>query len=139
MKSLKQWLESLNQNKIDLGLDRVKAVLLQPPFNALTARIITVAGTNGKGSTATALGALLQSQQQQVGVFTSPHLFHYNERIQINGRMAEDKEVVAAFEAIEAIRADISLSYFEFSLFFPFEHPSQNQVLLDSMRCQPVL
>ena len=116
MKSLKQWLESLNQNKIDLGLDRVKAVLLQPPFNALTARIITVAGTNGKGSTATALGALLQSQQQQVGVFTSPHLFHYNERIQINGRMAEDTEVVAAFEAIEAIRADISLSYFEFSL-----------------------
>ncbi|KAA3650817.1 MAG: bifunctional folylpolyglutamate synthase/dihydrofolate synthase [Proteobacteria bacterium] len=116
VKTLDQWLESLNQNKIDLGLDRVKQVLSRPPFNQMTASIVTVGGTNGKGSTVTALGALLQSNRHHVGVFTSPHLFSYNERIQINGLTAQDSEIVAAFEAIEIIREDIPLSYFEFSL-----------------------
>jgi len=116
VKSLNQWLDSLNQNKIDLGLDRVKAVLARPPFNIINARIITVGGTNGKGSTVTALSSLLQAAGQRVGAFTSPHIFCYNERIQINGQTAKDSEIVAAFETIELIRQDIPLSYFEFSL-----------------------
>lgn len=115
-KSLNQWLDSLNQNKIDLGLDRIKAVLARPPFNTINARIVTVGGTNGKGSTVTALSSLLQAAGQQVGTFTSPHIFRYNERIQINGETAKDREIVAAFEAIESIRKDIPLSYFEFSV-----------------------
>ncbi|MCX7546051.1 bifunctional folylpolyglutamate synthase/dihydrofolate synthase [Marinicella gelatinilytica] len=133
-KSLDQWLASLNQHKIDLGLDRVKTVLSRSPFNEITTPIITVGGTNGKGSTVTALGTLIETNQQRVGVFTSPHLFNYNERIQINGRPAQDNEIVAAFEAIEVIRADTPLSYFEFSLLaalWIFHHHSVDYMVLE--------
>lgn len=116
MKTLDQWLASFNEHKIDLGLDRVKAVLARPPFANLKARIVTVGGTNGKGSTVTAVASLLQAAGQRVGVFTSPHIFRYNERIQVNGYNPSDDTIAAAFSAIDAIRDDIPLSYFEYSL-----------------------
>jgi dihydrofolate synthase/folylpolyglutamate synthase len=79
-----------------------------------TATIITVAGTNGKGSTVAMMEALLCEQGVSCGAFTSPHLIKYNERIRVNGLEVEDSLIVRAFEAIEAARGEISLTYFEF-------------------------
>ena len=107
-------LESLHPTEIELGLERVSAVaenlqLLQPG-----ARVITVAGTNGKGSTVAVLDVLARDAGLRTGVFTSPHLLRYNERIRIDGQLASDAEIVSAFSAIDAARDGISLTYFEF-------------------------
>ena len=82
-KTLDDWLNSLNQDKIDLGLARVKQVYQN--LNLRKVQTITVAGTNGKGSTVAMLTALLKHQGLKVGAFTSPHIFIFNERIAING------------------------------------------------------
>ncbi len=116
VKTLNQWLDSLNQYKIDLGLSRITQVLSRAPFSDIKQPIITVAGTNGKGSTVTATTTLLRQKNLRVGSFTSPHIFRYNERIQINGQPATDSEIVLAFEAINQARGDIELSYFEYAL-----------------------
>jgi dihydrofolate synthase/folylpolyglutamate synthase len=115
--SLDQWLdwqESLHSRPIDLGLTRVKTVaerlnLLPPPFP-----IISVAGTNGKGSSVILLDAILSAANYRIGRYTSPHLLRYNERICIGGVSATDAEICHAFELIEQVRDDISLTYFEF-------------------------
>lgn len=105
-------LETLSPNEIDLGLERVAAVLgrmaLEPP-----ARVILVGGTNGKGSSVEMLRALL-TRDNVVGTYTSPHVLRYNERIAVNGLLATDEEIVAAFERVEAARDDARLTYFEF-------------------------
>jgi dihydrofolate synthase/folylpolyglutamate synthase len=119
LRSLEDWLQvqqSLHSTGIDLTLDRVREVahrlqLLQPQHRSLT-----VAGTNGKGSTVEYLTALLRESGHRVGTFTSPHLLRYNERIRIDGIEASDAELVTAFEQIEAARADITLTFFEFNL-----------------------
>lgn len=116
MKTLDQWLDSLNQNKIDFGLERIRKVLARKPFSEMDVPTITVGGTNGKGSTVSAVSQLLQSAGYTVGEFTSPHIFHYNERIKINGQAQSDQLIVSAFETINQIRREIELSYFEFSL-----------------------
>ncbi|NCU95120.1 MAG: bifunctional folylpolyglutamate synthase/dihydrofolate synthase, partial [Betaproteobacteria bacterium] len=85
------------------------AMGLQPDFP-----VITVAGTNGKGSTCALLGAMLRAAGFRVGNYYSPHLLRYNERVRIDGEMASDADLVAAFAAIEAARGDESLTYFEF-------------------------
>ncbi|PIE01381.1 MAG: bifunctional tetrahydrofolate synthase/dihydrofolate synthase [Thiothrix nivea] len=116
-KNLAQWLswqESLHTSTIDLGLDRIRQVakrmnLLQPDFP-----LITVAGTNGKGSTVALLDSILQAAGYQVGTYTSPHILRYNERITLNGCPADDESICAAFAAIDKARGDISLTYFEF-------------------------
>ncbi|MEZ5536581.1 MAG: bifunctional tetrahydrofolate synthase/dihydrofolate synthase [Thiolinea sp.] len=116
-KNLQQWLswqESLHFSAIDLGLDRIRRVaermnLLQPDFP-----VITVAGTNGKGSTVAMLNSVLLAAGYRAGTYTSPHILRYNERITINGNEADDESICAAFEAIDAARGDISLTYFEF-------------------------
>ncbi|MGB9151212.1 MAG: bifunctional tetrahydrofolate synthase/dihydrofolate synthase [Burkholderiales bacterium] len=114
--TLSEWLaylESLHPKTIELGLGRfnqVKARLnLTPAFP-----IITVAGTNGKGSTCAYLEAILSRAGYRVGCYTSPHLLNYNERVRINGSVADDRALCDAFAQIEAARADISLTYFEF-------------------------
>ena len=105
-------LETLSPNEIDLGLERVAAVLgrmaLEPP-----ARVILVGGTNGKGSSVEMLRALL-TRDNVVGTYTSPHVVRYNARIAVNGLLATDEEIVAAFERVEAARDDARLTYFEF-------------------------
>ena len=110
MKTLDQWLAGFNENKIDLGLSRVQTVLSRPPFHQINAKIITVGGTNGKGSTVTAVSALLNAAGYRVGTFTSPHIFRYNERIQIDGQAQSDAAIVAAFAAIDEIREAVPLS-----------------------------
>ncbi|MDO9009221.1 MAG: bifunctional tetrahydrofolate synthase/dihydrofolate synthase [Thiobacillus sp.] len=114
--SLADWLarlEQLHPSAIELGLDRVsriKAALgLAPTFP-----LILVGGTNGKGSTCAYLEAILGAAGYKTGLYTSPHLLRYNERVRIAGKEASDAELVAAFERIDAARADTSLTYFEF-------------------------
>jgi len=118
-RSLDDWLQlqqSVHSTGIDLTLERVREVaqrlhLLQPQHRSLT-----VAGTNGKGSTVEHLTALLRESGRRVGTFTSPHLLRYNERIRIDAVEASDAELVSAFEHIDAARADITLTFFEFNL-----------------------
>src|ERR1043165_6169941 len=90
--------------------------LRQPPFAA-----ITVAGTNGKGSTVAMLETCLREGGYRVGAYTSPHLHRYNERVLINGREATDEELVAAFERVDAARGDVPLTYFEYGTLAAFE------------------
>lgn len=115
--SLSDWLlrlEGMHPKAIDMGLDRVAAVakLLGLTFGC---PVITVGGTNGKGSTCAMLESILLQGGYRVGLYTSPHLIHFNERARINGEIASDDALCAAFEKVEAARRDISLTYFEFS------------------------
>jgi len=108
------WQETLHPQKIDLGLARVAAVadrmgLLQPDH-----AVITVAGTNGKGSSVALLAAILGAAGYRTGSYTSPHLLRYNERISIAGQHASDAELCHAFECVDHARGQETLSYFEF-------------------------
>lgn len=106
------YIEALHPKSIAMGLDRVQAVAdklqLIPSFP-----IITVAGTNGKGSTCEILSQIYSEAGYQVGCYTSPHLIRYNERVQINHQEISDQDLCTAFEAVEAARGDIALTYFE--------------------------
>jgi dihydrofolate synthase/folylpolyglutamate synthase len=116
-RSLSQWLELLESRhpkSIDLGLERVAEVWLRMGSPRPARRIFTVAGTNGKGSTVAYLCHMLKALGYRIGSYTTPHLLRYNERIQIEGSPASDGEIVTAFERIEAVRGDVSLTYFEF-------------------------
>jgi dihydrofolate synthase/folylpolyglutamate synthase len=115
------YLETLHPKAIAMGLDRVRAVAAH--LDATVAcPVVTVTGTNGKGSTCAMLEAVLRCAGYHVGLYASPHLLRYNERVRIDGRDATDAELVAAFHAVEdarcATRADdgepIPLTYFEF-------------------------
>lgn len=115
--SLNQWLEHLEHlhpTEIELGLDRIKQVAERLDCLKPAPITIVVGGTNGKGTTAALLVALLRSQGFSVGAYNSPHIHRYNERISINGIEASDAAICQAFRNIEAQRQDISLTYFEF-------------------------
>jgi len=108
------WQEQLHPSVIDLGLERVAEVwkrLHPEPFSPF---VITVAGTNGKGSCVAYLDAILRQAGYRTGSYTSPHLVRYNERIRINGETASDDAICAAFERIDNSRESVSLTYFEF-------------------------
>lgn len=116
--TLSEWLsflEGLHPKVIELGLERVERVRarlsLLPAFP-----VITVGGTNGKGSTCAMLEAILRSAGYRTGCYTSPHLLRYNERVRINGREASDAMLCEAFKTVEAARqaVNVSLTYFEF-------------------------
>jgi dihydrofolate synthase/folylpolyglutamate synthase len=116
-KTLEAWLEHLERahsKPIDLSLERAAEVAVRMALRP-AGKILTVAGTNGKGSTVATANALLRAQGLKVGLFTSPHILTFNERIIINDRQASDEAIVAAFESIELARRDISLTYYEFS------------------------
>lgn len=106
-------LETFSPDEIVLGLERVRAVLgrldITYPHD-----VLHVAGTNGKGSSVVLAQALLTNAGKRVGAYTSPHILHYNERITIDGRPADDADIVAAFERIETLRGDVPLTYFEY-------------------------
>ncbi len=118
MRSLAEWLEQQQRshpNAIDLTLSRVREVarrldLLTPDY-----RVITVGGTNGKGSTVACLDAMLRAAGLRSGRFTSPHLARYNERICVDGAEAGDASLIESFERIDAARADITLTFFEYN------------------------
>ncbi|MEZ5478803.1 MAG: bifunctional tetrahydrofolate synthase/dihydrofolate synthase [Thiolinea sp.] len=116
-RTLAQWLawqEALHLSAIDLGLDRIRVVAERMDLLQVDFPIITVAGTNGKGSTVALLSALCQSAGYRVGAYTSPHILRYNERIAVAGKLADDELICAAFAAIDAARGEVSLTYFEF-------------------------
>jgi len=116
--SLKGWLdwqETLHPKSIDLGLERVAKVFSRLNPQGIKPVTITVAGTNGKGSSVAFLEAIYRAQGLRVGAYTSPHIINYNERIKIDGEAISDELICASFERIEAVRNDVSLSYFEFS------------------------
>ena len=108
------YLENLHGKTIDLGLERVSqvaarlAVLKPAPF------VFTVAGTNGKGTTCRTLEAMLMAAGYRVGVYSSPHLVRYTERVRVQGQELTEADHTAAFAEIEAVRGEISLSYFEY-------------------------
>lgn len=108
------WLESHHPTEIELGLERIRAVAERLDLLAPTAQVISIAGTNGKGSCVAACSALLQAAGQRVGAYTSPHIIHYSERVQIDGEPVNDAELCGAFARIDAASSDISLTYFEF-------------------------
>ncbi len=129
--TLTQWLhwqETLNPKKIDLTLDRVKKVLTsmnlaKPPY-----AVITVAGTNGKGSCVALLSAMLQAGGYRVGAYTSPHILRYNERIVIDGEAVNDETLCQSFDRIDNARGDIPLTYFEFGTLAAMDIFSQSNV-----------
>lgn len=115
--TLDQWLswqESLHPSEIELGLDRVSRVLARLELTHPDFIIVTVAGTNGKGSSVAMLQSILLECGLRVGAYTSPHLLRYNERIQVNGKPVDDESLCQSFERIDQTRGDISLTYFEF-------------------------
>jgi dihydrofolate synthase/folylpolyglutamate synthase len=118
LRTLAEWLtlqESVHPKSIDMGLARVASVARALGVDKPRCPVITVGGTNGKGSTVAHLDALLRATGARTGVFTSPHFLRYNERIQISGVEATDAELVAAFEQIEAARGATTLTFFEFN------------------------
>ncbi len=116
-RSLTEWLdwqEQLHLSSIDLGLERVSKVASNMKLTTLSVPVITVAGTNGKGSTVAILDSIYRAANYKTGCYTSPHLVRYNERICLGGTQAVDEDICEAFEAIDRARGDISLTYFEF-------------------------
>jgi dihydrofolate synthase / folylpolyglutamate synthase len=115
------YLETLHPKEIALGLDRVRAVRARLP-SGIGCPVVTVTGTNGKGSTCAMLESILESAGFSVGLYTSPHLLAYNERVRIDRRDATDAELITAFDAVEDARvatrgtdgAPVTLTYFEF-------------------------
>jgi len=116
-RNLAEWLayqERVNPRSIELGLERVRNVWQRMDARVPARHVVTVAGTNGKGSTVALLESMLDAAGRRTGAYTSPHLLRYNERIRIGGVDATDQALVASFERIEAARGEIPLTYFEF-------------------------
>ena len=137
MSDLETWLcylEQLHPSSIELGLERVKSVaerldLLQPaPY------IFTVAGTNGKGTTCRTLEMILLAANKRVGVYSSPHLLRFTERVRINNQESTPSDTVNAFAAIEKARGDVSLTYFEYATLaalYQFKQAQLDVVILE--------
>jgi dihydrofolate synthase/folylpolyglutamate synthase len=118
MRSLAAWLERQQKSHptaIELTLSRVREVARRLDLLSPSYPVVTVGGTNGKGSTVAWIDAMLRAAQVRCGRFTSPHLVRYNERICINGVEASDSSLIASFERIDAARGDITLTFFEYN------------------------
>ena len=115
--TLNDWLtrlESMHPKAIDMGLERV-AIVGRSLGLTFDCPVITVGGTNGKGSTCAMLEAMILQGGYRVGLYTSPHLLHFNERARINGEIVSDAMLCESFAAVEAVRGEVSLTYFEFT------------------------
>lgn len=116
-RTLSQWLqylESIHPTAIELGLTRCQQVADKLGFDFAASTVITVAGTNGKGTTCAFIEQTAIEQGKSVAVYSSPHLLNYRERVRVNGKPAADAAFCEAFTAVEQARGDISLTYFEF-------------------------
>ncbi len=109
-----RWQETLNPRRIELGLERAQDVAVRLKLAAPAPTVITIAGTNGKGSSVALLEAMLSAGDYRVGSYSSPHLLRYNERVRLQGVEASDTQLCTAFAAVEAARGDTALTYFEF-------------------------
>ncbi|RKZ49553.1 MAG: bifunctional tetrahydrofolate synthase/dihydrofolate synthase [Gammaproteobacteria bacterium] len=129
-----EWQEELHFTAIELGLDRCTAVaenmgLLDPDFT-----VISVAGTNGKGSSVVMMESILANSGYKTGCYTSPHLIRYNERVKLNGVEVSDEKLCESFSRIDQARGDISLTYFEFGTLAAldiFHHENIDVALLE--------
>ena len=127
-RSLNEWLcylETIHKTEIDLGLSRINQVAIRLNIDFSFACVITVAGTNGKGTTCAflenaLLGETVNGQKQKVAVYSSPHIEHFNERLRINKDDIDDQSLITAFEQIELTRGEISLSYYEYTTLAAF-------------------
>ncbi len=129
--NLQDWLEwqsTLHPKEIELGLERVAAVWQRLHPDRFSPTVITVGGSNGKGSSVAMLAAILRAAGYRVGCYTSPHLWRYNERIRIDGTEASDAEICQAFEQVEHARGDTQLTYFEFGTLAALHIFSQQQL-----------
>jgi dihydrofolate synthase / folylpolyglutamate synthase len=131
MRTLADWLERQERthpNAIDLTLDRVREVAYRLHLLTPACRVVTVAGTNGKGSTVAYLDAVLRAHGVRTGRFTSPHLRRYNERICVDGVEASDAALIESFERIDAARGDITLTFFEYNALAALDHFRRERV-----------
>ncbi len=115
------WLETLHPSEIELGLDRVGAVADTLGADRPARRIVTVGGTNGKGSVVAHLERLLGAHGYRVGAYTSPHIHHFRERIRIDGAETSDERIVAALDRVARARGTTPLTFFEFTTLAAFE------------------
>ncbi len=135
-RSFADWLthiEKLHPQTIEMGLARI-----MPVFQRLGIRfdcpVITVGGTNGKGSTCAMLEAILMAAGYRTGLYTSPHIHHFGERARVNGQTVPDEAFVRQFEAVEAARGEIQQTYFEFTtlaILRLLAEPSPDAVILE--------
>lgn len=136
-RNLQQWLsylEQLHPNEIDMGLVRVQDVAQRLKLPRIASKVVTVTGTNGKGSTCAFLATLVAQQGLKVGVYSSPHLLHYNERVRINDEYVSDQQLCDAFTAVEYARESTSLTYFEMgtlAAFWLFAQAALDVVILE--------
>lgn len=117
-KSLSRWfsyIEGLHSQTIALGLDRIRIVAEKLGVLFFSCPVISIAGTNGKGSCVAFLEAILTAAGYKVGTYTSPHLLLFNERIRIDCQEVDDTSLMQAFTQVEQARGDIALTYFEFT------------------------
>lgn len=131
MADLSWWLrhiESTHVQEIDMSLSRLSQVAERLALPRLAAWVVSVAGTNGKGSSCRFIEGLALAQGLRVGRFSSPHFLEYNERVCLQGEPATDAELVAAFERVEAARHDTPLTYFEYSALAAFDLFSRSQL-----------
>ena len=121
--NLTEWLsylESIHSVEIDLGLARISAVAEKLNINFANSTVITVAGTNGKGTTCAFLENAFLAQNLTCAVYSSPHIERFNERLRIDRCEVDDNAIVNAFEAIELLRGDITLTYYEYTTLAAF-------------------
>ncbi|HEX5352945.1 MAG TPA: bifunctional tetrahydrofolate synthase/dihydrofolate synthase [Rhodanobacteraceae bacterium] len=124
MKTLADWLayqQQVHARGIDMGLERVHEVWRRMGAPRLAPVVISVGGTNGKGSTVAFLEAMLRAGGMRAGAYTSPHILRYNERVCVDGTETGDEALVDAFERVEAARGDVTLTYFEFGTLAAFD------------------
>ena len=128
------WQQTVHPLNIDFKLERILSVYKKLNISKIANKIITVAGTNGKGSTVSFLESVLNQKKYHVGTFTSPHILRYNERIKINGIEIDDESLLETFEMIDEVRGDTTLTYFEFatlSAFYLFSKSNLDVAVLE--------
>lgn len=122
-RTLEQWLfylENLHNKEIDLGLTRIGTVAKRLDINFAFAKVVTVAGTNGKGTTCAFIENAMLAEGKSVAVYSSPHIDKFNERLRVNKKDIDDQSLVVAFEKIEQARQDTSLTYYEYTTLAAF-------------------
>ena len=114
------WQETLHPSAIDLGLERLHPVVRRMGRECIAPVVITVGGTNGKGSVVRMMEAICRAAGLRTGAYTSPHLVRYNERIRIDGREIDDDSLCRLFAEVDHARGEVSLTYFEFGTLAAF-------------------
>ena len=123
-----RWLETLHPKKIDLGLERIKTVMSVLSLEQRPYRVITIGGTNGKGSCVAMLESIYREAGFRVGAFVSPHLWRFNERLRVDGAEVTNTELIRLFREIEDTRAEVTLSYFEYATLAALLHFARSSV-----------